>query len=165
MLAIMDDKIHAPLALAPILTDQQRQGKKVVFTNGCFDLLHPGHVLYLREARQLGDSLVVALNTDASVRRLGKGVDRPIVKENDRAIVIAALAAVDFVTFFDEDTPLEVIQILSPDILVKGGDWSADRIVGAEFVRSRGGEVYSLPFATGYSTTDLIQRIRAAPSY
>lgn len=140
----------------------RRQGKRIVFTNGCFDLLHPGHVRYLRAARRLGDVLVVGLNTDASVRRLGKSPDRPLVAERDRAEVMAALEMVDYVTLFDEDTPLRLIETIEPDVLVKGGDWTADRIVGADVVRSRGGRVKSLPFAPGYSTTALVRRIRDA---
>ncbi len=141
--------------------DQLRTaGRRIVFTNGCFDILHPGHVRYLAEARQLGDVLVVGINTDASVRRLGKASDRPINPERDRAEVLAALASVDFVTLFDDDTPLALIRLLEPDVLVKGGDWQPDQIVGADLVHSRGGDVHSLPFAEGYSTTDLIDRIR-----
>ncbi len=162
MLAVMSAKVLSASQLTAALADQRRDAKRIVFTNGCFDLLHPGHVRYLAEARALGDLLVVALNTDASVRRLGKGGDRPIVGENDRATVVAALAAVDYVTFFDEDTPLELIRTLRPDVLVKGGDWEPEKIVGADVVRANGGEVHSLPFAAGYSTSDLIDRIRRA---
>lgn len=131
-----------------------------VFTNGCFDLLHRGHVTYLAQARALGGSLVVALNTDASVRRLGKGDDRPVNTLADRMAVIAALGCVDLVTWFDEDTPLSLIESLVPDILVKGGDWPVDAIVGAESVRSRGGQVVSIPFVHDRSTTSLLERIR-----
>lgn len=158
----MREKIVEPLALRDMLDRLRAGGRRIVFTNGCFDLLHPGHVRYLAAARQLGDTLVVALNTDASVRRLGKGDDRPINNQNDRAEVIAALADVDFVTLFDDDTPLELIRLLRPDVLVKGGDWQIDQIVGADLVRARGGEVHSLPFAPGYSTTELLERIRRA---
>ena len=131
-----------------------------MFTNGCFDLIHPGHVRYLRAARRLGDILVVGLNSDASVRRLDKGPDRPLVPEADRAEVMGGLEMVDYVSIFDEDTPYELIRAVAPDVLVKGGDWSVDRIVGADLVRARGGMVRSIPFAVGYSTTRLLQRIR-----
>lgn len=133
---------------------------RVVFTNGCFDLLHPGHVAYLDEARRLGDHLVVGVNTDASVRRL-KGPGRPLVPQDDRALVLAGLAAVDAVTLFDEDTPLELIEALKPDVLVKGGDYELDGIVGREAVEGGGGEVRVIPFVPGHSTTDLIERIRS----
>jgi D-beta-D-heptose 7-phosphate kinase/D-beta-D-heptose 1-phosphate adenosyltransferase len=132
----------------------------VVFTNGCFDLLHPGHVSYLDEARRLGDHLVVGVNTDASVQRL-KGPGRPLVAQDDRALVVAALAAVDGVTLFDEDTPLALIEALKPDVLVKGGDYELDTIVGREAVESAGGEVRVIPFVAGHSTSELIQRIRS----
>ena len=135
------------------------QGRRVVFTNGCFDLLHPGHVLYLAEARRLGDALVVALNSDASVRRL-KGAGRPILNESERAEVLAALAAVDWVTIFDEDTPRPLIAALLPDVLVKGGDWAIEEIVGREEVEAAGGRVLALPYLEGSSTTDIIERIR-----
>ncbi|HJQ23764.1 MAG TPA: D-glycero-beta-D-manno-heptose 1-phosphate adenylyltransferase [Blastocatellia bacterium] len=134
------------------------EGRQVVFTNGCFDLLHPGHVRYLAAARALGDALVVALNSDASVRRL-KGAGRPILNEGERAEVMAALAAVDYVTVFDEDTPRELIAAVLPDVLVKGGDWALDEIVGRAEVEAAGGRVLALPYLEGSSTTDIIQRI------
>jgi len=140
----------------------QAQGLKVVFTNGCFDLLHPGHVAYLEEARSLGDALLVAVNTDASVRRLGKGDLRPVNPEADRARVLAALAAVDRVVFFGEDTPLEILTELTPDILVKGGDYRKHEVVGRDLILSRGGQVRVLPFRPGYSTSRLVARIRTA---
>lgn len=133
-------------------------GQRVVFTNGCFDLLHPGHVRYLQQARALGDALVVALNSDRSVREL-KGPSRPILKEDERAEVMAALACVDFVTIFDEPTPREIIAALLPDVLVKGGDWSLETIVGREEVEATGGQVLSLPFVDGVSTSEVIARI------
>ena len=135
------------------------RGGTLVFTNGCFDLLHPGHVQYLHDARMLGDALVVGLNTDASVSRL-KGPRRPLVPEQDRALVLAALASVDAVTFFDEDTPGDLISALMPDVLVKGGDYRLDQIVGREDVTAAGGEVVTIPFVPGHSTTGLLQRIR-----
>jgi rfaE bifunctional protein nucleotidyltransferase chain/domain len=140
----------------------QGSGLRVVFTNGCFDLLHPGHVAYLEEARSLGDALLVAVNTDASVRRLGKGGLRPVTPEADRARVLAALAAVDRVVLFEEDTPLEILTDLQPDVLVKGGDYQVHEVVGREVVLARGGQVSVLPFRPGYSTSLLVERIRAS---
>jgi len=132
--------------------------RTVVFTNGCFDLLHPGHVEFLAEARALGDALVVGLNSDASVRRL-KGAGRPWVVEADRAAVLAGLRSVDAVTLFDEDTPLELISALLPDVLVKGGDYDLNGIVGRDAVEKAGGEVRVLPFVEGYSTAEIIARL------
>ncbi len=134
------------------------RGKKVVFTNGCFDILHPGHTRYLSAARQLGNLLVVAVNSDRSVRAI-KGPERPIRTEQTRAELLAALSSVDTVLIFDEDDPFEVIQYLLPDILVKGGDWADDEIIGADVVKEAGGEVKRIPFITGFSTTDLIEKI------
>jgi len=141
----------------------RREGKRLVFTNGCFDLLHPGHVSYLSQARSLGDALVVALNSDRSVRAL-KGEGRPILNQKERAEVIAALQDVDYVTIFDDDTPREVIAAVLPDVLVKGGDWALDEIVGREEVEAVGGQVLSLPYIEGSSTTDIIERIKKLPS-
>lgn len=132
---------------------------RLVFTNGCFDLLHPGHVELLDEARRLGDALVVGLNTDRSVRAL-KGPDRPLVPEEARALVMAGLAAVDAVVLFDEETPRALVAALLPDVLVKGGDYALDAVVGRAEVEAAGGEVRILPFRTGYSTSSLIERIR-----
>lgn len=132
----------------------------MVFTNGCFDILHRGHVTYLAQARELGRALVVALNSDDSVRRLDKGPERPINPLEDRLAVIAALASVDYVTWFDEDTPLETIVMLNPEVLVKGGDWPPERIIGAAEVRSRGGSVHSIPFVHERSTTAVVAKIR-----
>jgi D-beta-D-heptose 7-phosphate kinase/D-beta-D-heptose 1-phosphate adenosyltransferase len=137
------------------------QRGRVVFTNGVFDLLHPGHVELLEAARREGDALIVGVNTDASVRRLGKGVDRPLAAEDARARVLAGLAAVDCVVLFDEDTPLEVIRALAPDVLVKGADYPRDRIVGADWVEARGGRVVRVPLVPGFSTTALVERLRA----
>jgi len=131
----------------------------LVFTNGCFDLLHPGHVEYLVQARALGDLLVVGLNSDDSVRRL-KGTRRPLVAEEDRATVLAGLRSVDAVTVFDEDTPLELIRELLPDVLVKGGDYDLDGIVGQEVVEQAGGDVRVLPLVEGYSTTNILNRLK-----
>lgn len=132
----------------------------VVFTNGCFDILHPGHVDYLERARALGTHLVVGINSDASVRRL-KGPTRPINDEHSRSRVLAALGCVDQIVIFDEDTPWELIKKLRPQVLVKGGDWPVEQIVGRELVQERGGQVLSLPLLPGYSTTNIIQRILA----
>jgi rfaE bifunctional protein nucleotidyltransferase chain/domain len=133
----------------------------VVFTNGVFDVLHRGHVTYLEQARALGASLVVALNTDASARRLGKGPDRPLNAEQDRAVVMAALASVDLVTWFDEDTPLQLIGQLRPALLVKGGDYDMARLEETRVVESYGGRALAIPFVDGYSTTRLVQKIKA----
>ena len=133
-------------------------GRRVVFTNGCFDLLHPGHIRLLEQARALGDVLVVGLNSDASVRRL-KGDGRPLVAEGERAEVLAALAAVDAVTIFAEATPRELIAALLPDVLVKGGDWGPDQIVGREEVEAAGGRVVVVPYLEGFSTSALIAKI------
>ncbi|HET9533579.1 MAG TPA: D-glycero-beta-D-manno-heptose 1-phosphate adenylyltransferase [Blastocatellia bacterium] len=137
----------------------RRKGKRLVFTNGCFDLLHPGHVRYLRQARELGDALVVALNSDRSVRKI-KGEGRPILDQQERAEVMAALESVDYVVIFDDETPRDLIASLLPDVLVKGGDWPVDQIVGSEEVRRAGGQVFSLPYLEGSSTTRIIERIR-----
>jgi rfaE bifunctional protein nucleotidyltransferase chain/domain len=133
---------------------------RVVFTNGVFDVLHRGHVQYLAAARALGDVLVVGLNTDASVRRLGKGAGRPVNPQDDRAYVLAGLAAVDYVTPFDEDTPRALIAALLPDVLVKGGDYTRDTIVGADEVEAAGGRVEVIPLLPGRSTTQILQRVR-----
>ena len=133
----------------------------VVFTNGVFDLLHSGHIDVLTGARAQGDLLVVGVNSDASVRRLGKGPDRPVRSEAERAYVLAGLAAVDAVVIFDEDTPLELVTALRPDVIVKGGDYAPDTVVGADLVRARGGRVVIIPLTPGQSTTSIIQRLRA----
>ena len=134
----------------------------VVFTNGVFDVLHCGHATYLAQARQLGASLVVALNTDASARRLGKGPERPLNRQEDRAVLIAALESVSLVTWFDEDTPLELIAELKPDVLVKGGDYDMDSLAETVVVKAYGGRALAIPFVAGYSTTALVRKIRGA---
>lgn len=134
------------------------KNKKIVFTNGCFDILHRGHVAYLNEARSLGDALIIGLNSDASVKRL-KGSERPINKESDRKFVLENLKSVDAVQIFEEDTPLEIIKVIRPHVLVKGGDWKIDQIVGGREVLGWGGEVLSLNFVDGYSTTSVINKI------
>ena len=140
--------------------DRRRRGDTIVFTNGVFDLLHPGHVRYLRDARALGDALIVAVNSDRSTRALAKGPDRPITPEVERAEIVAALEAVDAVVIFDEDTPLEIVRALEPDVLVKGADWAAGTIVGADIVEARGGRVVRIPLAAGYSTTQLVASVK-----
>lgn len=150
-----------PIALAELLKilPQERQGRKVVFTNGCFDILHVGHIRYLQEAWGLGDMLIVGLNSDASVKRL-KGEARPVQNESDRAEILAALDCVDYVVVFDEETPFELISRIQPDILVKGGDWPVEKIVGSDVVLKHGGEVKSLKFHSGRSTTGILERIQ-----
>jgi len=142
---------------------EKRNGRRVVFTNGCFDLLHPGHVRLLEEARALGDVLIVGLNSDRSVREL-KGVGRPIIPELERAEILASLECVDAVCIFGEATPRRIISELLPDVLVKGGDWRADQIIGREEVESAGGQVVSIPVVPGHSTTAILRRIREGAS-
>ncbi|RPH63908.1 MAG: D-glycero-beta-D-manno-heptose 1-phosphate adenylyltransferase [Acidobacteria bacterium] len=153
--------------VVPVLTPDQasawvgqlrQDSKRVVFTNGVFDILHPGHVRYLQDARGYGDALIVAINSDRSVRTV-KGEGRPIVPEAERAEVVAALAAVDAVVVFDQDTPHQIISFLQPDVLVKGADWPSDRIVGRDIVEARGGRVVRVPVAEGYSTSAIIGKI------
>lgn len=153
------EKIMSRRDLAATLEKLRREGRKVVFTNGCFDILHPGHVRYLERARALGDILVVALNSDVSVRRL-KGPERPVQAERDRCEIVAGLGCVGFVTIFEEDTPREIIDELMPDVLVKGADWTLDNIVGRDLVESRGGLVFALEFEEGFSTSRIIEKIR-----
>lgn len=141
-----------------IVANAKKDGKKVVFTNGCFDLLHRGHLHLLREAKKLGDLLVVALNTDKSVKKI-KNANRPILPESERSELLAALEMVDYVTSFDEPEPYEVIKELKPDILVKGGDWPKDKIVGADIMEGQGGRVVVIPYLKGYSTTQIIERM------
>ena len=148
-------------ALAAFVRDARAAGRRIVFTDGVFDILHPGHLRYLQAARRHGDLLIVGLNSDASVRR-NKGPERPINPEAERAEVLEALECVDAVSIFDEDTPADIIRRVQPDILVKGADWPADQIVGRETVEARGGRVILEPVEQGYSTTDIINRIRSA---
>lgn len=138
---------------------ERNKNKKIVFTNGCFDILHKGHVTYLAEARKLGDVLLVGVNSDASVKRL-KGPERPINNEQDRSYVLSQLKSVDFTEIFTEDTPLNLILKVKPQVLVKGGDWKIDQIVGAKEVIANGGDVFSLNFVDGYSTTSIIKKIQ-----
>lgn len=154
-------KVISQEELIQVAAREKRSGRRVVFTNGCFDLIHPGHVRCLAEARALGDVLVVAVNSDKSVRG-NKGSERPLVGEQDRAEVLAALASVDYVTIFDEPTPRALIARVLPSVLVKGADWPLEQVAGREEVEAAGGRVLSIPLTPGYSTTNLVQRIRSA---
>ena len=157
----MSLKVMTRDQLLPLLQQARTQGKHIVFTNGCFDLMHIGHTRYLQAAKALGDVLVVGVNSDASVRSLNKAPDRPIVSDAQRAEVVAALGCVDYVNLFNEPDPRRLIAVLQPDVLVKGGDWPVERIVGREIVEARGGVVRIIPLVPGVSTTSLIQRIRS----
>jgi D-glycero-beta-D-manno-heptose 1-phosphate adenylyltransferase len=158
------EKIISRREVVSALTARRKQGQRVVFTNGCFDLMHVGHTRYLQAARDLGDLLVVGVNTDRSVRDLDKGADRPIVPEQQRAEVLAALACVDYVVLFDEADPGRLIAEIQPDVLVKGGDWTPDKIIGRETVEARGGAVKTIPLVPGVSTTAIVERIRGSRS-
>lgn len=157
----MIDKIKAKEDLMKILPIKRAQGRRIVFTNGCFDLLHVGHVRYLEAAHDMGDLLIIGLNTDASVRTLDKGNGRPIVPQDQRAEVLAALGCVDYVVLFDEPDPGKLIADLQPDVLVKGGDWKPGQIVGRETVEARGGVVRTIPLVPDVSTTSLVNRIKS----
>jgi len=159
----IEDKIVGLERLQNALKAHRQQKERIVFTNGCFDILHVGHVRYLSAAKALGGILVVGLNSDASVRRI-KGKGRPINSETDRAVVLAALTCVDYVVVFEEPDPLHLIQILEPDVLVKGADWETAQIVGADRVLDRGGEVIRIPLVEGVSTSGIIEKIRKAPA-
>lgn len=145
------------------VADAKRTGRRIVFTNGCYDLLHPGHIRLLEKARELGDILILALNSDRSVRE-NKGPSRPIIPEDERAEVAAALEAVDYVVVFDEPTPREIVSRVLPDVLVKGGDWGPNEIIGREETEAAGGRVVSIPFEPGYSTSSIVERIQKLPS-
>jgi len=151
-------KIKSVEELKAVVSGAKAEGKKVVFTNGCFDLLHRGHLHLLREAKKLGDILIVAINNDLSVKKL-KGPKRPILPEADRAELIGALEMVDYVTLFHEADPYHLIKELQPNILVKGGDWTTERIIGGEVVEKEGGRVVAVPYLDGYSTTQMIERM------
>lgn len=155
----MREKIVSAAALSRILSKARSRGKQIVFTNGCFDILHVGHVVYLAKAGRMGDILVIGLNSDGSVKRL-KGASRPLNSQRDRAAVLSALSFVDYVTIFDEDTPESLIRRLKPDVLVKGGDWSKEIIAGADFVKAHGGKVKIVPFVKGYSTSAAIEKMK-----
>ena len=154
----MKQKVKARRELLRIINDLKAEGKRIVFTNGCFDLLHIGHVRYLEEAKALGDVLVVGVNSDASVRKL-KGPKRPILPEAERAEILSGLGCVDYITLFDEMDPLKLITSLRPNVLVKGGDWTKEQTVGKEVVERSGGEVVIIPFVKGASTSNLIETI------
>lgn len=155
----VEDKIVNREQLKKELDRLRGKGKKVVFTNGCFDILHVGHARYLKEAKKTGDVLVLALNSDASVRAI-KGETRPLIPEEERAYMVASLEAVDYVTIFSETTPLELIDYLKPDVLVKGGDWAEEQVMGRESVRKWGGKVVIIPEIKGASTTNIVEKIR-----
>jgi rfaE bifunctional protein nucleotidyltransferase chain/domain len=155
----MEHKITDREQLKKELDRLRGEGKKIVFTNGCFDILHVGHARYLKEAKKNGDVLVLALNSDASVRAI-KGEQRPLIPEYERAYMVASLEVVDYVTVFSETTPLELITYLNPDVLVKGGDWAEEQVVGREAVRERGGKVVIIPEIQGASTTNIVEKIR-----
>ena len=160
LVAPTDKRILDLVSVQRLCNIWRMKGDRIVFTNGCFDILHRGHVEYLQEAAALGDRLVIGLNSDASVKRQNKGPERPLNDELSRAKVLAALRLVDAVVIFDQDTPLELIQAIGPDVLVKGGDWPEDKIVGADLVKARGGSVHSLKLVDGFSTTGLVEKIR-----
>jgi D-beta-D-heptose 7-phosphate kinase/D-beta-D-heptose 1-phosphate adenosyltransferase len=145
--------------IVDLVAELRSDGKTVVFTNGCFDIIHAGHIEYLQQAKSLGDILIIGLNSDDSVRRL-KGPARPINKAEDRITVLSALEMVDFVVVFEQDTPLTLISLIIPDFLVKGGDWKTDKIVGSELVLASGGVVKSLPFKKGYSTSEILEKLK-----
>lgn len=155
---MIKEKILTRQALIEKLKTLRRKGKKIVFTNGCFDILHSGHIQYLEKAKSFGDVLVVGLNSDASVRKI-KGPKKPVVEQKDRALIIAALEFVNFVVIFDEATPLNLIKITKPDILIKGADWKIKDIVGSDVVKSYGGRIKRVVFKKGYSTTKIISSI------
>jgi rfaE bifunctional protein nucleotidyltransferase chain/domain len=156
---LLKNKIVTKEQLLSRLTICRLLSKKIVFTNGCFDLLHQGHVKYLADAADCGDFLIVAVNADASVKKLGKGNSRPLQDEYSRALIIASLHIVDAVIIFNEETPLDLISFILPDVLVKGGDWKPEQIVGADIVLKNGGEVKNIPFVNGFSTTSIEQKI------
>ena len=158
-----DMGVLSPAEAAAVTRGAQALGRRVVFTNGVFDLLHPGHVRYLQRARALGDMLIVGVNSDRSVRA-NKGAERPITPESERAELLAALAAVDHVVVFDEDTPQEIVTMLQPDVLVKGADWAADAIVGRDVVEARGGRVVRMPIDEGHSTSAIVAKVKAKAS-
>lgn len=155
----MKNKLKTWEEIAAIIKDLKSQNKKIVFTNGCFDILHSGHVQYLAEAKELGDILILGLNSDSSVKRL-KGKDRPINNEKERAVVLSALYTISYIVIFEDDTPYKLIKHIKPDILVKGGDWKPEDIVGSDIVNSYNGEVKSLSFIEGKSTTDIINKLK-----
>jgi D-glycero-beta-D-manno-heptose 1-phosphate adenylyltransferase len=158
--ALLKQKLQTKEAVLKTVFALQQRGKKIVFTNGCFDILHPGHVDYLCQARDSGNFMVLGLNTDASVKKLNKAPNRPVNDENSRALVLAGLASIDAIVLFDEETPYELIKFLQPDVLVKGDDYQPEQIAGYDVVMAKGGQVKTIPFLKGYSTTALINKIR-----
>lgn len=156
----LSDKIVSKDKLTTLLQEWNKQSQQIVFTNGCFDILHRGHVEYLCHARDLGDKLILGLNTDASVKRLGKSPERPINTEETRAIILSALECVDAVILFDEDTPFDLINFVQPDVLVKGNDYKAEDIVGYDIVTAKGGKVITIQLVDGFSTTKLIEKMK-----
>ena len=156
----LSDKIVSKDQLNTLLQEWNKQSQQIVFTNGCFDILHRGHVEYLCHARDLGDKLILGLNTDASVKRLGKSPERPINTEETRAIILSALECVDAVILFDEDTPFDLINFVQPDVLVKGNDYKAEDIVGYDIVTAKGGKVITIQLVDGFSTTKLIEKMK-----
>jgi len=156
----IQSKIYKWEGLSRTISIWKFKDNKIVFTNGCFDILHKGHVTYLAQAADLGDKLIVGLNSDASVKKLNKGADRPIQDQYSRALILASLHYVSAVILFDEDTPAELIKLVQPDVLVKGGDWKPEQIVGYDTVKARGGEVVSIDYLPGFSTTAIEQKIK-----
>ncbi len=152
-------KIKSLPELKRIVSKLKKKGKKIVFTNGCFDLLHPGHIYYLKEAKKKGDILILGLNSDSSVRKL-KGKGRPLISEKGRAEILAHLEFIDYIFIFDELTPAKAIRVISPDVLIKGGDYKKEEVIGGKFVVEKGGKVVIIPFLKGYSTTGLIKKIK-----
>ena len=159
-LEIIKQKIVSLEQLKRNIAVWRMKDMKIVFTNGCFDILHHGHIDYLSKAADLGDVLIIGVNSDSSVKKLEKGTNRPIQNENDRALILSSLQFVEAITIFNEDTPLELIKAIQPDVLVKGGDWKPEQIAGADVVKGKGGIVTTIPFVDGYSTTDIEKRIK-----
>lgn len=157
---LLADKIIPTENISRFVNAKRFTGKKIVFTNGCFDILHAGHVDYLSQARDLGNILVLGLNTDESVKRLNKGPERPINSQEARAKVLAALGCVDAIVYFNEDTPYDLIKLVQPDVLVKGDDYKPEDIVGYDIVKGRGGEIITIPFLQGYSTTGIVNKLK-----
>jgi len=157
----LSEKLFSEEALQAFVSDCKKQNKKIVFTNGCFDILHRGHVEYLAHARDLGDVLILGLNTDESVKRQGKSPERPINKEDTRAIILASLSCVDAIVLFNEDTPYNLIKLVQPDVLVKGNDYKAEDIVGYDIVTEAGGKVITIQLVDGFSTTKLIEKMKS----
>lgn len=159
---VIKDKIIDKGEILPVLAQWRLKSQKIVFTNGCFDILHQGHIDYLAKAADLGDKLIIGLNTDSSVKLLDKGEERPIQDQDSRAVLLAALAFTDAIVFFDEETPLQLIELIKPDILVKGSDYSINNIVGSDLVLKNGGQVKTIDFLPGFSTSKIVNKIKKA---